>query len=243
MPHQRGGIEMDKEEKILGIEDITDEIAKEHVEELYKAFKELVDDESFDINMVDKHHEKTWDQGMEHIDLKSAVEEVFKLREKNPKEKVFMRLNMLITKLIKSYAYDKYKMDYMWSSKYDKLVLGDFYLFKDNEFYTLDMYSDIDNAGYNKDLYQEMSGNKDNRLFFCDLAKYKGRISADDFEQDIEKRIYFIYDADEKKVLDITELHLSPSALQGYYAHFGRTRDLFRNKSDNITSWGLRKRN
>ena len=30
---------MDKEEKLLGIEDITDEIAKEHVKELYKAFK------------------------------------------------------------------------------------------------------------------------------------------------------------------------------------------------------------
>lgn len=241
MPHQRGGIEMDKEEKLLGIEDITDEIAKEHVEELYKAFKELVDDESFDINMVDNHHEKTWEQGMEHIDLKSKVEEVFKLREKNPKENDFMRLNMLITESIKSSAYDKYKMDYMWSSKYDKLVLGDFYLLKDKEFYTLSMYSDIDSAGYNKDLYQKMSGNKDNRLFFCDIAKYKGRISVD-FEQDIEKQLYFIYDADAKKVLDITELHLSPSTLQGNYAYFVKTSELKRNKPDNITAWSLRKR-
>ena len=86
-----------------------------------------------------------------------------------------------------------------------------------------------------------MSGNKDNRLFFCDIAKYKGRISVD-FEQDIEKQLYFIYDADAKKVLDITELHLSPSTLQGNYAYFVKTSELKRNKPDNITAWSLRKR-
>lgn len=40
MPHKRSRIEMAKAEILLGIEDISDEIAKEHVEELYKAFKE-----------------------------------------------------------------------------------------------------------------------------------------------------------------------------------------------------------
>ena len=108
-----------------------------------------------------------------------------------------MNRHLLITNIIRYSVYRKNKNDYMYDYSLKELPIGDYYVFQDGGYYAISLISDMDSVGYDKNYYRTHY-NCGSKLFFFEAIKYtyNNKIKAD-------KSMSFVYDANNKKVLDI----------------------------------------
>lgn len=181
----------------IGIEDISDEATRIIFIDFQKAFNNLLNNPSFDINLVDEIHSKTWNENPCDIDSKEKL-----LTNQKINDNELMNNSLLITNKIKYSAYKKYKKENISDYNLDELPIGDFYVFQDDGYYAINLIDDKDSIYFDKNYYIS-NFNCGRRLFFCEAIKYthynNNNVRAD-------KVISFIYDADNKKVLDILDL-------------------------------------
>ena len=212
-----------KKQKIkLGIEDISDETTRTIFTDFQEAFNSLINNSSFDINLVDEIHSKTWNENPCDIDSEEKL-----LTDQKIKDNELMNISLLITNKIKYSAYKKYKKENTCDYNYDELPIGDFYVFQDDGYYAISLNSDMDSIGYDKNYYIS-NFNCGSKLFFCEAIKYT--YNNNDVRAD--KVISFIYDVDNKKTLDIL----------GLSVYFDNSNDKFLLTKDSLNSeWKLSK--
>ena len=208
----------------LGIEDISDETTRTIFIDFQEAFNNLLNNPSFDINLVDEIHSKTWDENPCDMTSKKILS-----TNKIIKDNELMNRHLLITNIIKYFVYRKNKKDYIYDYSLKELPIGDFYVFQDDGYYAISLISDMDSIGYDKNYYRT-NYNCGSNLFFCEAIKYtyyNNNVRAD-------KTISFIYDADNKKTLDIL----------GLSVYFDNSNDNFLLTKDSLNSeWKLLKVN
>ena len=208
----------------LGIEDISDETTRTIFIDFQEAFNNLLNNPSFDINLVDEIHSKTWDENPCDMTSKKLLS-----TNKIIKDNELMNRHLLITNIIKYFVYRKNKKDYIYDYSLKELPIGDFYVFQDDGYYAISLISDMDSIGYDKNYYRT-NYNCGSNLFFCEAIKYtyyNNNVRAD-------KTITFIYDADNKKTLDIL----------GLSVYFDNSNDNFLLTKDSLNSeWKLLKVN
>ena len=209
----------------LGIEDISDETTRIIFIDFQEAFNSLINNSSFDINLVDEIHSKMWDENP--CDITSE-----KILSTNNiiKDNELMNRNLLITNIIKYFAYKKYKKENISDYDLDELPIGEFYVFQDDGYYAISLIDDKDSSYFDKNYYIS-NFNCGSKLFFCEAIKYtyynNNNVRAD-------KTISFIYDADNKKTLDILDLSV----------YFDNSNDNFLLTKDSLNSeWKLLKVN
>ena len=211
----------------LGIEDISDEATRTIFIDFQEAFNNLLNNPSFDINLVDEIHSKTWDENPCDMTSKKILS-----TNKIIKDNELMNRHLLITNIIKYFVYRKNKKDYIYDYSLKELPIGDFYVFQDDGYYAINLISDMDSIGYDKNYYRT-NYNCGSKLFFCEAIKYTYN-NNDNNDVKADKTISFIYDADNKKTLDIL----------GLSVYFDNSNDNFLLTKDSLNSeWKLLKVN
>ena len=208
----------------LGIEDISDETTRTIFIDFQEAFNNLLNNPSFDINLVDEIHSKTWNENPCDIDSEEKL-----ITNQKIKDNELMNIGLLITNKIKYSAYKKYKKENTCDYNLDELPIGDFYVFQDDGYYAISLIDDKDSIYFDKNYYIS-NFNCGRRLFFCEAIKYTY------YNNDVraDKTISFIYDADNKKTLDIL----------GLSVYFDNSNDNFLLTKDSLNSeWKLLKVN
>lgn len=210
----------------LGIEDISDETTRIIFIDFQEAFNSLINNSSFDINLVDEIHSKTWNENLCDIDSKEKL-----LTNQKIKDNELMNNGLLITNKIKYSAYKKYKKENISDYNLDELPIGDFYVFQDDGYYAINLIDDKDSSYFDKNYYIS-NFNCGSKLFFCEAIKYTYYNNNNNVRAD--KTITFIYDADNKKTLDILDLSV----------YFNNSNDNFLLTKDSLNSeWKLLKVN
>ena len=121
----------------LGIEDISDETTRTIFIDFQEAFNNLLNNPSFDINLVDEIHSKTWDENPCDITSKKILS-----TKKIIKDNELMNSHLLITNKIKYFVYRKNKKDYIYDYSLKELPIGDFYVFQDGGYYAISLISE-----------------------------------------------------------------------------------------------------
>lgn len=186
--------------KALGIEDISDKVARDIILDFKQVFKQLINTPNFDISRIDEIHSKTWDNDLRNIVMNSLQQEI------SLNHKKWMDNFLNITRRIKYYAYKTYKKENTYDYSWHELPIGDYYIISDDTYYTINLSSDIDSFGYNKSFFYRKHHNCGKQLLFCSIEKYNGKIGKNNIK--LDKEFSFIYDADNKKVLDILDLSI-----------------------------------
>lgn len=215
---------MEKKKRTLEIEDISDEATHSIVLDFKQAFEQLINNPIFDISRIDEFHSKTWDDDLCKIQLNDLKQKV----ELNPRKS--MDNHLAITKYLKYCAYKKHKKEKTFYYTWDELPIGDYYILSDDSYYTIDLSSDIGSFGYNESFFRKKY-NCGANLFFCSIQKYNGKICNNNVKMDRE--LSFIYDADNKKVVDLLNLSI----------YFENSKEMYYLTKQCINSeWNLKKR-